>query len=146
MWKDRLLIHVNQLDNEYLTKLLEKRQPEPRVLMADFLRTNPENPVAPNTETDEQEALVMRWDVMHCKRGRGDLQNLLNQVLPDFFLSTLWMWCPQWTHVIRLLEKDFGQGDAAGLIELTRAWSKLTRRPWRDLRTLFAQIKMQKMR
>ncbi|OWZ02225.1 hypothetical protein PHMEG_00026253 [Phytophthora megakarya] len=89
MWKDKLLTHVNQLDHEYLTKLLEKRQPEPRVLMTDFLRTNPENPVSPNTETDEQEALAMMWDVMYWKRGRGGLQNLLNQVLPDFFLSTL---------------------------------------------------------
>ncbi|OWZ16682.1 hypothetical protein PHMEG_0009489 [Phytophthora megakarya] len=34
--------------------------------------------------------------------------------------------------VIRLLEKGFGQ-DVAGLIELTPAWSKLTRSPWRDL-------------
>ncbi|KAK1932569.1 hypothetical protein P3T76_012153 [Phytophthora citrophthora] len=42
--------------------------------------------------------------------------------------------------VIRFLEKDYGQGDAAGLIELTRAWSKLTRNPWCDLRTLFAQL------
>ncbi|KAJ8554720.1 hypothetical protein ON010_g9762 [Phytophthora cinnamomi] len=30
--------------------------------------------------------------------------------------------------VIRLLEKDFGQVDAAGLIDLTRMWSKLIRR------------------
>ncbi|OWZ06838.1 hypothetical protein PHMEG_00020859 [Phytophthora megakarya] len=67
MWKDKLLTHVNQLNHEYLTKLLEKRKPEPRVLMADFLRTNPEKPVAPNTETGEQEAIAMRWDVMHWK-------------------------------------------------------------------------------
>ncbi|POM64465.1 Integrase catalytic core protein [Phytophthora palmivora] len=46
--------------------------------------------------------------------------------------------------IIRLLEKDFGQGDAAGLIELTRSWTKLTRSSWRDLRTFFAQLKKAK--
>ncbi|OWY99280.1 hypothetical protein PHMEG_00029745 [Phytophthora megakarya] len=121
MWKDMLLTQVNQLDHEYLTKLLEKRQPEQRVLMADFLRTNPEKTVAPIAETDEQEALAMRLDVMHWKGGRGDLQNLLNQVLPDFFLSTLpdVISSMDPREVIRLLEKDFGQVDAADLIELT---------------------------
>ncbi|KAE8967423.1 hypothetical protein PF011_g27563 [Phytophthora fragariae] len=141
MWKDKLLTHVNSLDHEYQTKLLEKRQPEAKVLMADFLRSNPEKPASPTTEISEQKMLEMRWDVAHWKRGRGDLQNLLNRVLPNFFLSTL----PDVVssmdpcEVIRLLEK--GQGDAAGLIELTRSLTKLTRTPWHDLRTLFAQLK-----
>ncbi|EGZ22465.1 hypothetical protein PHYSODRAFT_497352 [Phytophthora sojae] len=131
MWKDKLLTHVNSLDHEYQTKLLEKRQPEAKVLMADFLRSNPEKPAAPTTETSEQKALEMRWDVAHWKRGRGDLRNLLNQALPNCFLSTL----PDVVssmgpcEVIRLLEKDFGQGDAAGLMELTRSLNKLTRSP-----------------
>eukprot|EP00644_Phytophthora_capsici_P003415 jgi/Phyca11/116726/e_gw1.31.525.1 len=118
MWKDKLLTYVNQLDHQYQTKLLEKEQPEAKVLMADFLRDNPKKPAPPTTEMDEQEALSARWDVMHWMRGRGDLQNLLNQVLPNLFLSTL----PDVVssiypcEVIRLLEKDFGQGDAAGLI------------------------------
>ncbi|OWZ00280.1 hypothetical protein PHMEG_00028566 [Phytophthora megakarya] len=129
MWKDKLLTHVNQLGHD--------------LLMTDFLRTNPEKPVAPN---DEQEALAMRWDVKHWKRGRDNLPNLLNQVLPDFSCLCCRMWCPQMDpcEVIRLLEKGFGQGDAVGLIELTRTWSKLTRSPWHDLRTLFAQLKKTK--
>lgn len=140
------MTYVNQLDHQYQTKLLEKEQPEAKVLMADFLRDNPKKPAPPTTKMDEQEALSARWDVMHWMRGRGDLQNLLNQVLPNFFLSTL----PDVVssmdpcEVIRLLEKDFGQGDAAGLIELTRAWSKVLRSPWRDLRTLSAQLKKAK--
>ncbi|POM81770.1 Hypothetical protein PHPALM_216 [Phytophthora palmivora] len=62
MWKDKLLTHVNQLDLEYQTKLLEKRQPEAKVLMADFLRSNPQKPPSPTNETDEHEALAMRTD------------------------------------------------------------------------------------
>ncbi|KAG2771747.1 hypothetical protein PC129_g21418 [Phytophthora cactorum] len=42
MWKDKLFAYVNQLDHECQTKLLEKRQPEAKVLMADFLWSNPE--------------------------------------------------------------------------------------------------------
>ncbi|POM64466.1 LOW QUALITY PROTEIN: Hypothetical protein PHPALM_19999 [Phytophthora palmivora] len=75
MWKYKLLTH---LDHEYQTKLLEKRQPEAKVLMADYLRGNPEKPPSPTNETDEHEALAMRWDVVNWTRGRGDLQNLLN--------------------------------------------------------------------
>eukprot|EP00644_Phytophthora_capsici_P019312 jgi/Phyca11/132257/e_gw1.146.25.1 len=89
MWKDKLLTHVNQLDHVYQTKQLEKRHPEAKVLMADFLRSNPEKPASPTTETATEEAYAMRWEVMHWTRARGDLQNLLNQVLPNFFLSTL---------------------------------------------------------
>ncbi|KAK1946407.1 hypothetical protein P3T76_001960 [Phytophthora citrophthora] len=88
MWKGKLLTHVNQVDHVYQTKLLEKRQSEAKVLMADFLRSSPDKPASPTTETAEHDALAMRWDVMHWTRGRGDLQNLLNQVLPNFFLST----------------------------------------------------------
>ncbi|POM59059.1 LOW QUALITY PROTEIN: Hypothetical protein PHPALM_36212 [Phytophthora palmivora] len=40
----------------------------------------------------------------------------------------------------RLLENDIGNRDAAGLIDTTRAWTKLERNPWRDLTTLFAQL------
>ncbi|KAE8906359.1 hypothetical protein PF003_g10035 [Phytophthora fragariae] len=131
MWKDKLLTHVNSLEHVYQTKLLEKRQPEAKVLMADFLRINPDKPLSPTTETPEQEALGMGWDVVHWTRGRGDLQNLLNQALLNFFLSTLpdVVSAMDPCEVIRLLEKDFRQGDAAGLIELTRCWSKLTRSP-----------------
>ncbi|KAE9042814.1 hypothetical protein PR001_g6055 [Phytophthora rubi] len=89
MWKDKLLTHVNSLDHVYQTKLLEKRQLGAKVLMADFLRINPNKPLSPTTETPEQEALGVMWDVVHWTRGRGDLQNLLNQVLPNFFLSAL---------------------------------------------------------
>ncbi|POM64627.1 Hypothetical protein PHPALM_19822 [Phytophthora palmivora] len=133
MWKDKLLTHVNQLDHEYQTKLLEKRQPEDRVLMADFLKSNPEKPASPTTETG----------CIALVKGKRDLQNLLNQVLPNFFLSTLpdVVSSMDSCEVIRLLEKDYDQGDAAGLIELTR---KLTRSPWRYLRTLFAQLKKAK--
>lgn len=146
MWKDKLLTHVNQLDHQYQRKQLEKGQPEAKVLMADFLRGCPDKPPSPTNTMDEQEALSIRWDMMHWMRGRGDLQNLLNQVLPDFFLNTLpdVVSSMDPSEVIRLLEKDFGQGDAAGLIDLMRAWAKLTRGPWRDLRSLFAQLKKAK--
>eukprot|EP00644_Phytophthora_capsici_P004913 jgi/Phyca11/97246/e_gw1.1.1736.1 len=137
MWKDKLLTYVNQLDHQYQTKLLEKEQPEAKVLMADFLRDNPKEPAPPTPAMDEQEALSAR---------KGRLTNLLNQVISNFFLSTLSDVVSSMDpcEVIRLLEKDFGQGDAAGLIELTRAWSKVLRSPWRDLRTLFAQLKKAK--
>ncbi|OWZ16681.1 hypothetical protein PHMEG_0009488 [Phytophthora megakarya] len=42
MWKDKLLTHVNQLDHEYLARLLEKKQTELSVLMTAFLHTKPE--------------------------------------------------------------------------------------------------------
>ncbi|POM80370.1 Hypothetical protein PHPALM_1799 [Phytophthora palmivora] len=60
MWKDKLLTHVNQLDHQYQTKLLEKMQPEAKVLMADFLCSNPEEPPSPTTEDDEQKVLRMK--------------------------------------------------------------------------------------
>ncbi|POM71847.1 Hypothetical protein PHPALM_11524 [Phytophthora palmivora] len=41
--------------------------------------------------------------------------------------------------IIWQLNKDFGQGNAAGFFELTRSWTKLTRTSWRDLRTFFAK-------
>ncbi|KAE8996147.1 hypothetical protein PR003_g16655 [Phytophthora rubi] len=130
----RLMSHVNSLDPCVPEMLLEKRQPEGKVLMANFLQSNSDKPLSPTTETPEQEALGMRWDVVYWTRGRGDLQNLLNQALPNFFLLTL----PNVVsstypcEVIGLMEKDFGQGDAAGLIELARPLTKLTRSNWRD--------------
>ncbi|POM79044.1 Hypothetical protein PHPALM_3349 [Phytophthora palmivora] len=67
---------------------------------------------------------LMRWDAIHWKRARGDLQNLLNQVLHNFFLSTL-------PDVVSSM-------DPCTVIRLLK---KLTRSPWLDKRTLFAQRK-----
>ncbi|POM58711.1 Hypothetical protein PHPALM_36608 [Phytophthora palmivora] len=60
MWKGKLLTHVNQLDHQYQTKRLEKMQPEAKVLIADFLRSNSEEAPSPTTEDDEQKVLRMR--------------------------------------------------------------------------------------
>ncbi|KAE9001661.1 hypothetical protein PR001_g17615 [Phytophthora rubi] len=78
MWKDKLLTHVNSLDHVYQTKLLEKRQPEAKVLMADFLRINPDKPLSPTTETPEQEALGMGWDVVHTEPAQSGSAQLLS--------------------------------------------------------------------
>eukprot|EP00644_Phytophthora_capsici_P003512 jgi/Phyca11/116652/e_gw1.31.548.1 len=127
MWKDKLLAHANQLDHVYQAKPLEKRQPKAKVLMADFLR--------------RQAGVVCRV----LDKGKEDL-HLLNQVSPNFFLSTLpgVVSSMDPCEVIRLHEKGHGQDDAAGLIELTRAWTKMTRSPWCDVRPLFAQSKKAK--
>ncbi|EGZ29726.1 hypothetical protein PHYSODRAFT_418378, partial [Phytophthora sojae] len=69
-------------------------------------------------ELSEKETMAMQWAVMNWERAKGDLQNLLNQVLPNFFLSTLPDLVSQMEpcEVIKALEKDYGQGDAVGLI------------------------------
>ncbi|KAG2836614.1 hypothetical protein PC112_g5235 [Phytophthora cactorum] len=59
MWKDKPLTHVNQLDHEYQTKLLEKRKPEAKVLMADFLGSDLEKLASLTTKMDEHKALSM---------------------------------------------------------------------------------------
>ncbi|KAG2983986.1 hypothetical protein PC123_g24853 [Phytophthora cactorum] len=129
MWKDKLLTHVNHLDQLYKRKQLEKGLPEVHVLMANSLHGAPEKPppVPKQSKLSEKEPIALRWKVMDWERGRGDLQNLLNQVLPNFFLSTL----PDLvSHMdscdeLKALKKHYGQGDAAGLIELTepgRIW------------------------
>ncbi|EGZ19052.1 hypothetical protein PHYSODRAFT_501111, partial [Phytophthora sojae] len=118
----------NHLDQLYKRKQLEKALPPVHVLMIDFLHGSPEKPPS---------------NVMDWERGRGDLQNLLNQVLPNSYLSTLSDLVSNLDpcEVMKALEKDYGQGDAAGLLELTRAWSRLARSQWRDLRILFVQLK-----
>ncbi|KAE9052721.1 hypothetical protein PR001_g203 [Phytophthora rubi] len=131
MWKDKLLTHINTQDQLHKRKQLEKGLPEVLVLMADFLRGSPGKPPAipEQSQLSEKDTLTMRWAMMDWERAKGDLQNLLNQVLPNFFLSTLPDLVSQMEpcEVIKALEKDNGQGDAAGLIELTRAWSKLAK-------------------
>ncbi|EGZ27242.1 hypothetical protein PHYSODRAFT_414258, partial [Phytophthora sojae] len=120
MWKDKLLTHINTQDQLYKRKQLEKGLPDVRVLMADFLRGSPEQPppVPEQGELSEKESVAMRWAVMDWEKAKGDLQNLLNQVLPNFFLSTLPDLVSQMEpcEVVKALEKDYGQGDAAGLI------------------------------
>ncbi|KAJ0400930.1 hypothetical protein P43SY_006613 [Pythium insidiosum] len=44
MWKDKVLTHVSQLDLEYQRSLLEKDQPDAKVLMKDFLLGSPAEP------------------------------------------------------------------------------------------------------
>ncbi|KAE8887881.1 hypothetical protein PF005_g12461 [Phytophthora fragariae] len=68
MWNDKLMTHVNSLDHVYQMKLQEKQQSKAKVLMVDFLRRNPDKPLSPTTKTPEQEALGMRWDVVHWTR------------------------------------------------------------------------------
>ncbi|KAG2780919.1 hypothetical protein PC129_g3727 [Phytophthora cactorum] len=70
------------------------------------------------------------------------MQTLLNQALPNSFLSTLadnvskMEPCDVW----RQLEQAYGLGDAAGLIEITKSWSKITTSNWKDLGSLFAHL------
>eukprot|EP00644_Phytophthora_capsici_P013948 jgi/Phyca11/119873/e_gw1.40.431.1 len=61
MWKDKLVSHINTQDQLYKRKQLEKGLPE-------------------------EERVTYRWGVMDWERAKGDLQNLLNQVLPIFFI------------------------------------------------------------
>ncbi|EEY68252.1 uncharacterized protein PITG_04673 [Phytophthora infestans T30-4] len=105
MWKDKLLTHINTQDRLYKRKQLEKGLSEVRVLMADFLQGSIEKTPS-------------------ISDAIGDMQDLLNRVIPNFFFSTLPDLVSQMApcDVIKVLEKDYGQGDAAGLIDLTRAW------------------------
>ncbi|POM79131.1 Hypothetical protein PHPALM_3262 [Phytophthora palmivora] len=97
--------------------------------MAAFQKSNPEKPASPTTETGKQQAFTMR----------GELQDLSNQVLPNLFLSTLPDEVSSMDYPVT--QEGLWPGDASGLIELTGASATLTRSPWRDLRTLFAQPK-----
>ncbi|EGZ09990.1 hypothetical protein PHYSODRAFT_420741, partial [Phytophthora sojae] len=120
MWKDKLLTHVNHLDQLYKRKQLEKTLPPVHVLMVDCLHGSPEKPpsVPGDSDLTDKEKNIMAWNVMDWERGRGDLQNLLNQVLPNSFLSTLSDLVSNLDscEVMKALEKDYGQGDAAGLL------------------------------
>jgi hypothetical protein len=42
MWMDKVLTHVNQMDQEYARRMLAKDQPAPTV--KDFLASTPEKP------------------------------------------------------------------------------------------------------
>ncbi|GMF55025.1 unnamed protein product [Phytophthora fragariaefolia] len=62
MWKDKVLAHINQLDQEYARSMLEKDQPAPTVLMEDFLAATPEKPeISVAKEVSKEEAREERW-------------------------------------------------------------------------------------
>lgn len=141
MWKDKVLTHIHQEDQEYRRGLLEKDCPETTVLMVDFTKRSPEEPMFTVTDQSltQDEARCLRWKVAHWSRARVAMQNLLNQALPNAFLSTLRDSvskvdpCDVW----KILEQNYGLGDAAGRIELTRSWNKLMNSNWKDLRMIF---------
>ncbi|KAJ0407849.1 hypothetical protein ATCC90586_007195 [Pythium insidiosum] len=89
MWKDKVLTHVSQLDLEYQRSLLEKDQPDAKVLMKDFLLGSPAEPSAPALGLNQEDARATRWAQMHWKRAKSATQDLLNKALPNAFLSTL---------------------------------------------------------
>lgn len=43
--------------------------------------------------------------------------------------------------VLKELERQYGQGDASGTIELYAQWRKTFASNWKDLRSLFSQLK-----
>ncbi|POM57985.1 hypothetical protein PHPALM_37432 [Phytophthora palmivora] len=45
MWRDKVITHIEMLDEKYQRGLLEKDQPEATVVMMDFLDGTPEKPV-----------------------------------------------------------------------------------------------------
>ncbi|KAJ0403441.1 hypothetical protein P43SY_001549 [Pythium insidiosum] len=143
MWKDKVLTHVSQLDLEYQRSLLEKDQPDAKVLMKDFLFGSPAEPPVPAPGIGQDEARAARCAQMHWRRAKSATQDLLNKALPNTFLSTLpdavskMDPCEIW----KALEKTYGLGDAGGLIELTRQWTKLAGTSFRDLGTHFAMLK-----
>jgi hypothetical protein len=143
MWKDKVLTHVNQMDQEHARSMLEKNQPAPTVLMEDFLAATPEKPeISVAKDISKEEAREERWRNQHWTRAHAAMLNLINQALPNAFLSTLpdqvsrMKPCDVWKE----LEQRYGLGDAGGVIELRRQWERLTTSNWSDLGTLFAQL------
>ncbi|POM74936.1 Hypothetical protein PHPALM_8022 [Phytophthora palmivora] len=111
MWRDKLITHIEKLDEKYQRGLLEKDQPEATVVMMDFLDGTPEKPVISVSEEVTQEEAKAR----------------LSRMNP----------CDIWKE----LEQKYGLGDAGWVIELRRQWERLTTSNWRNLGTLFAQLK-----
>ncbi|KAG3035687.1 hypothetical protein PC123_g1367 [Phytophthora cactorum] len=112
--------------------------------MVDFLESTPLEPdlsVGRKKKTPG-EAKKLRWEHVQWAGARSGMQTLLNQALPNSFLSTLadnvskMEPCDVW----RQLEQAYGLGDAAGLIEITKSWSKITTSNWKDLGSLFAHL------
>ncbi|KAK1944744.1 hypothetical protein P3T76_003277 [Phytophthora citrophthora] len=144
MWRDKVLTHIETLDETYQRGLLEKDQPSATVVMMDFLDTTPEKPIiSVAEEISQEEAKKQRWRYQHWTRARSALLNLFNQALPNVFLSGLpdqvskMNPCDIWKE----LEQKYGLGDAGGVIELLRQWERLTASNWSNLGTLFAQLK-----
>ncbi|OWZ00008.1 hypothetical protein PHMEG_00028896 [Phytophthora megakarya] len=67
---------------------------------------------------------------------------------PDFFLSTLPASVSRMEprEMVNTPERDYGQKVTARIIDLTRAWSKLTKSQWPDVRTFLANRKMPGMK
>ncbi|KAG2805728.1 hypothetical protein PC129_g18432 [Phytophthora cactorum] len=148
MWKDKILTHVQQLDHDHEIKTFEKGQPEPTVTMVDFLTGTPEKPVisVSGPPDDEEDKKNLLWRLVYYNRALTGMRNLFNQTLPHSFLSTL----PETVskmdpcEVWKLLEQSYGQGVAGGLIQLKNMWTRMTNSNWKNLRTLFAQLKKER--
>ena len=147
-WKDRVLTFVEKKDQEYMRYLLEKDQPDAKVLMKDMFEGNVVKPVEPKAlrgqlEVDPDIRKAYKWEMAHWNRARTEMKDLLNQSLPVSFVSTLpdtisnlephEVWCS--------LENSFGSGDTTGVIDLTEKWSRALSSNWRNLRSLFSQLK-----
>ncbi|EEY66387.1 uncharacterized protein PITG_03953 [Phytophthora infestans T30-4] len=90
MWRDKVLTHIETLDEKYQRGLLEKDQPEATVIMMDFLEGTPEKPIiSVEGNISQEEAKAKRWRHQHWTRARSELLNLFNQALPNVFLSGL---------------------------------------------------------
>ncbi|KAL4175819.1 hypothetical protein KRP22_000778 [Phytophthora ramorum] len=123
VWKDKVLTHIETLDEAYQRALLEKDQPRATVVMMDLLESTPDKPVITvEGEVTQQEAKDLRWRYQHWTRAHAELKNLFNQALPNVFLSGLedlvsrMQPCDIWKE----LEQKFRLGDAGGVIELLR--------------------------
>ena len=110
MWKDNALTYINLLDQEYERYLLWKEKEKAKVLMVHFLTETPERPDA--GDMVEEDAIKTRWEQINWDRARSGLQNLLDQALPNVFLSALPEAVSKMdpSEIWKLLEQSYGLG------------------------------------
>ncbi|GMF48171.1 unnamed protein product [Phytophthora fragariaefolia] len=113
-------------------------------VLVDFLAPTPEKPeISVAKEVSKEEARGERWRNQHWTRAHAALLNLVNQSMPNVFMSTLpdqvstTKPCDVWKE----LEQRYGLGGAGGIIELRCQWKRLTTSNWSDLGSLFAHLK-----
>ncbi|KAG2788973.1 hypothetical protein PC116_g24605 [Phytophthora cactorum] len=86
MWRDKVLTHIDTLEEKYQRGLLEKDQPGAMVVMMAFLDGTPEKPViSVAREISQEEAKAQRWRYQHWTRARSKLLGLFSQAFPSVF-------------------------------------------------------------
>ncbi|DAZ99303.1 TPA: hypothetical protein N0F65_005471, partial [Lagenidium giganteum] len=121
---DNMLTHVNQLDQEYQCKLLEKDQPDATLLMWHFFDAALE---ATEPRLRRSVSLAGR---AHIRKGHERFLDTLPSTVSNMEPCEIW----------KPLERTYRLGDVCGLIELTRKSLKHLA-CWKNLRTLFVHLK-----